>query len=76
MENGADCIYLQFLDGTDLLKDFKFKMSLIPPSILGLTKMGDIGSPDSCLVWAVTLFPSKFCISCLANSDFTSLKEY
>ena len=50
MANGADLSILNFLYGTDLFKDFKVKMGLIPPSVLGVTKMGDICSPGSCFV--------------------------
>ena len=70
MANGADLSILNFLYGTDLFKDFKVKMSLIPPSVLGVTKMGDICSPGSCFVWVMILLPSKLCISCLTNSVF------
>ena len=45
-------------------------------NILGLIEMGDINSPGSCFEWVMTLFASKFFISCLRDSVFSSLKKY
>ena len=67
---------LNFLYGPDLFKDFKFKMNLILPSVSGLTKMDEISSLESYLMWAMTLFSRKFCISFLANSVSSSWKVY
>ena len=47
MANGADLSILNFLYGTDLFKDFKVKKGLIPPAVLGVTKMGDIYVPQA-----------------------------
>ena len=65
---------LNFLYSTNLFKDFKFKMSLIPLSVCDLTKIVHISSPGSCFMWAMILFPIFFYFSCLTNSVSTSLK--
>ena len=49
-QSGAKITKLGITHATDLFKNFKFKISLNPASVLDLTKIGDINSPRLCFV--------------------------